>query len=143
MRARSFGWLAASAAVLITAACSSSAAPRTCTLIGADDGVVIQFDRGALPASGRVAIRACVDEDCRSHVALAAASVAFVPVLPTPPDAEVDIRVTVLSAKGDTLFAGETTAHTHANQPNGPGCGAPAWQVGVLAHRNNRLTAAP
>jgi hypothetical protein len=124
---------------MITAACSSSAAPRTCTLIGSESGVVVKFDEGVLPVTGQVSIRACVDDECRSHVTAAVASVALVPVLPTPADADVEIRVSVLSGKGKTLFSGSTRAHTSANEPNGPGCGR-WWQVGVVAHRDGTLT---
>jgi hypothetical protein len=132
-------------AVLLTACASSGPAGSSaaCRPVGTESGVSIFFEDGVLPASGQVDITACVDGECRSHVASVAEPNAFVPVLPTPPDADVQVKVTVLSGMAKKLFDGETAAHTHAVELQGAHCTSPAGQVNVIAHKDGSLTVAP
>ena len=124
---------------LVAAACSGA---KECTLIGADSGVVVNFDRGVLPATGPILLHACVNGACNSqeyktrprHVARLS-----VPVSPVPSDSDVQVTLRITSTSR-TVFAGSTRAHSTKHQPNGPGCDPIVWGVGVVAHSDGSLT---
>jgi hypothetical protein len=132
--------------VLLLAACSSSsggAAGPTCRTTGSDNGVSIYFEPGTLPSAGDVAITACVNGECRAHVAKATEPNIFVPVLPTPPDADVEVRVKVLSGKAEVLFDDTTSTRSIKVVLHEHGCSSSAARVSVIAHRDGSLTPTP
>lgn len=43
-------------------------ARHECSLIGAESGVVVHFDRGVVPTAAPVALEVCVNRQCRTHI---------------------------------------------------------------------------
>ena len=145
---RPLGPLAVSLLAFVVGACSSSSGGAgggsdKCRQVGTENGVAIYFEPRTLPSSGDVAVTACVDDACRTHVAKASEPNIFVPVLPTPPNAAVEVRVRVLSGSGDELFDGATSTHSIEVELHEHGCSASAARVMVIARKDGRLTPTP
>jgi len=135
-------WVAAIALASLATACSSSSPERDCVSSGVKSGIAVAFERGILPASGQVAITACVERECRTNVTPVTAT-AFVPMLPRPDAERVTVTVDVLSGAADTLFQGSSLAQVHTVRAGDGDCGETVWQVAVYAHKDGHLSAAP
>ena len=136
--------MSAAASALMCAACSTS--PQAgCSLVGASDYVEVDFDHGMVPDAWKVSLTVCLDERCATSVYRGGVRrLAVGPLgvsMPVPADATVAVRAK-LKAHGRVLFAGNTMAHTHKYQPNGPHCDPTVWRVRVQAHEGGQLTPA-
>src|SRR4051812_4647361 len=126
------------------AACTT---PHTCSLVGATSGVTFDLSQLLENQSGKVHVRACVEQTCVKHVA-SSGRWNLVPVndpaLTGPRSVEAHLVVThIVTDNGRSTFDQTISLQLHKLQPNGPDCPPTAFAAAVALDSDGNLVQQP
>ena len=133
----------ASAAFLLTAChIFGQEARHACSLVGADSGIRVVYERALRGHNGPLTVKACAGGECQTVDAVDAPHqpLLVVGAHQVKDSTPVPLRVTVVDQAGREVFQGHTQVTPHKVQPNGPDCSPTAWVGSVVATGRHTLT---
>jgi hypothetical protein len=136
------GVLAGTAFLLTACHMNGQEAGHPCSLVGAESGIRVVYERALRGHPGRLTVKACAGGECQTVDAVDASHQPLLIVggHQVKDATPVPVRVTVVDQTGREVFQGHTRVTPHKVQPNGPDCPPTAWVGSVVATGRHTLT---